>query len=592
MISLALSLPLSIAQIDSAPEAPAEFSFPSTVDLYGGGTGSLLVGLVPSSRNGATWDDTSGAGRHITWTGSPATDEESPMASVILDGVNDRGDWTGTAFADTDLTIFVAMKVLSWPSVGSYEGILELSDTSGSDRSHWLYAYGSSNSIGLRTGDSTGAISFTTSGDSPAVFDDWVVVRISVTANTRSVWVNGVYRGASAAIKTAKNVTKIRIGNRVAGDVSYGNFEIAAVGIYSGLLAEQEVIDIEDDLFDRLSITPPFDYADIPAATNTTDPPEFTTFLGDMHVIADMPIIVEKNSLTAYDGRGVTLDTFDYDGPYVEYPVRGKYILTPPSGATNLTLEHNGEFWFTGIHGHALPTTGKRYVAIIGDSNVNRMRTGLAEMIYRILGSSLIEFVGSVAAESGYHAATTGYDSYVLDNSNVAGAAGAFLAAGSPLYAGGASLNMAGFFASLSHAPTHLILCCMQNAPYLASEATVDAALDAEKTAAQTILDAAGLAIPGLKMAVMTEWPLVADPAAYGGSWAAREVYHRKMRKAAFAAMQVPGGVIHGTVDVISTFPHVAMTRPYQGWRDSVHPSVLGHEQLLPMTLGWLAHRW
>lgn len=571
---------------------PAEFSPPLTVATYSGGTAALLAGYVPSSRNGSSWDDVGTGARHLTLTGSPATDDTGPMGAFLLDGVNDRGDWTGTAFSDTELTMFVVMKVESWPSAGAYEGILELSDTTGSDRSHWLYVYGSSNSVGLRTGNDVGAISFATSGSPPdPAFDGWLVLRVTVTANARSVWVNGTYRGSSAAIKTPRNITRIRIGNRLAGDVGYGNVKLASVLIYGGVMAEQACIDLEDDILERLSLAKPFDYSDIPVATNGTDPPDFSIVLGDVDVVAGMPLRVEKASLMAFNGRGVAPDTFDYDATYVEHP--GHYVLTPPLGPSNLFLEKNGEAWITGFQGRELPTSGKRYLLILGDSNVNRMRIGLVPMLTRILGESLIECVGTVAAPTGYPGATTGYDSYVLASENVAGAAGAFLAPGSVLYAGGPSLNIPAFFASLTHTPTHVILACFQNAPYLADEANVNTALGYEKTAAQTILNAMGQAAPGLKVALMTEWPLIADPAAYGGSWSAREVYHRKMRRAAIAAQETVGGIVYASASAISTFPHVGIgTRPYSPWGDPVHLSPAGHEQLLPTTLGWLAAKW
>jgi hypothetical protein len=226
------------------------------------------------------------------------------------------------------------------------------------------------------------------------------------------------------------------------------------------------------------------------------------------------------------------------------------------------------------------------------------MQSGLFEFIYRRLGSSLIEFVGTVAAPSGFHTPAEGRDSWVLSQTAYAlGAAGAFNRTGSPFFAGGGSLNLASYSASLTHAPTHVIMSCLQNAAYLATDDTVlETAIAAEKTAAIAIFDAMGVQWPGIKVGIMSEWPLHQNPSGWGSA-AQAAAYRRKMHRAMEVSFELATAVSGrsgiGACSVISTFPHVNVgERAYNAWEDDIHMSAWGHQDLLSTTLGWLAANW
>lgn len=582
-------------QTVSGGEPPAEdYSPPLTATLYDRtGTAPLLLGLVPSSRNGSTWDDVSGNGRHVTLTGSPATDDTGPMGAIRFDGSNDRGDWSGTAFADTDLTVFLVLKVQAWPSAGTYAGILELSDTTGSDRSHWLHLYGA-NSLTFRTGDSSGAIAYAT-GTGGVGSTSWMVVRMSITADARSLWVNGVYAGSSGMTKAARNVTKLRLAQRLASDVGYGNYSAAAVLIYGGRLADDASISIEDDLLTALSIATPWDFADIPLASDDSGPPRFSTFIGDVPCTTGIPVRIERLSLMGYDGRA-DLDLLEIPSTATEQT--SHIMLVPSAGPNDFTFSKNDEPWITSFAGYSPPSVGKRYVLAFGNSNIHRMQSGLLEFIYRRLGSSLIEFVGTVAAPSGFHTPAEGRDSWVLSSTALAlNAQGAFNAAGSPFFAGGASLNLAGYSALLTHAPTHVIMSCLQNAAYLASEAQLEAVLAAEKTAAIAIFDAMVAQWPSIKIGIMTEWPLLQNPNRGWGSDAQAALYRRKMHRAMEVATELALAVSSrpgvASASIISTYAHLNVgERAYDAWEDTVHMAPWGHQDLLSTTLGWFAGNW
>ena len=609
MPGIGISLSLQARRHAAALAVP--FELPLSLTTVLGTEAPMIFGFGPEQRTTSAGVVTALAnltGGSFTLTGSPANYEDGPVGAIELDGVNDRIDLTFSGVDDSYISIWMLCQPISYPPFGGYEGWLELSDSAASDRSHWLYAYGSSDSIGLRTGDSNGAISYPTTGnlDNTAV----MLIRLDVASLggvqlARSLWIDGIYRGSSAYPgKTTRTVDRVRLGNRVAGDVGYGNLRIFALAAYSGGFAQIDdasKLTVDNGLMGWGGITKPFDYLNIPSATVTTGDPRL--IMPDHEdVLLGVPLAFERDSLGYRNGRIPDANrTIEHDFALVAATPTGRVTVVPDQAGVDgqiLTVTEGAYSTTTIFSVYDVPAGApKKWCVYWGNSNANRARKHVLAMLRTLFGDSQLGWLGLVAPDAAYPP-SEGHDSWVLSAlADALGGSGAFDAVGSPFYNGGASLDMAGYFASLAHAPTHMIAGGnLQNAIVLAynsgySDTQLEDVLAAERTAALNIHTAANVAVPGIALGWLDEWPLPADPAIWG-SWAARDKVHRFMHRGAEVARDIIADAVGAGCDcsLIPTFHHVGIgSRPSPPWEDNYHLSPWGGLDILSPVGGWLA---
>lgn len=543
-----------------------------------GAASTLKLALMPWSRVSSAgvltqWRDISGNGYHGTPTGSPAIIDTGVLGGVTLDGINDRIDGA-IAMADQPCTLFVLHKANS-VSPGAYAGIFELSDNGASDRSLWLnYAFGS-----LACRMKTDAIAYTDASTSI------MLTRIDASDHSRSIWKNDAYKSSSGVKTTpARNVTAYRIGNRFNLDVAYHSGVLYMVLLYEGTPSEAALLALETKIMGMAGLTAPFSWP-IQNATDTSGDPRLI-LRPTMDVLAGYPLHFEKDSVGYRDGK---VDRAVTSNMTVSESLASRWEVIPTAGAHTFSVAEGAYSAATTVTARAVPTADpKKYVLAWGDSNASRGRTGWQEYIYTLWDSAQIEFLGTQGPTANYSTKNEGHDSWTFGP--VAGAAGGFNQAGSPFWGGGAALDLATYEASLTHAPTHAIVCCGQNTAYLASEANLEAWLTTDLGHASTIFQAMEAQWPGIKIGVFQSWPLNADITSGWGSWSQRLVYRRKMHRLAERIPELITDNPGVAVSIIPTFAHIGIgVRPREPWGDAIHVSNTGHEQLITLVGGWLA---
>ena len=537
---------------------------------------TLKLALLPTSIESTggivtRWRDESGNGYHGTPTGSPTVDTTMVVDGVAFGGTK-RIDGS-IVLLDQPCTIFLLWRNND-PTHADYAYAAELTDNGSFERSTVLVDIYGSMSGRRAQADSNVSYSYSSTA--------LLLHRVELSTMGAAIYENGVWKSSTAIPSTARNVTSYRLGLSFAGNKPVDATECAFL-VYEGLMSEADTLAIENQLMAMAELATPFDWP-IQAATVTTGDPQFI-LPPTIDALVGYELRFDVDSVGYRDG--LVSRSFASDLP-IDASLASRRVVVPPTAGTySFSVTEGAYTASTTITARPVPTSGaKKYVLAFGDSNCQRWRAGLQEYILDILGTSPIEFVGTLGPDAGYRTKNEGRDSWVFGTA--AGALGGFDKVGSPFYAGGASLNLASYEAGLSHAPTHMIVCCGQNAAYLATEAALEAALDVEIAAASNIFQAAEAQWPGIKIGLLQSWPLNANPAVWG-SWANRLIVRRKMHRLAqrLEELLTEPGV---DVSLIPTFFQVGIgVRPYNSWADPLHVSSSGHLQLINPVLGWLA---
>lgn len=548
------------------------------------------VALIPTSITSSAgtvtgWTNVGSLGGTCTATGSPAVDSSQTFGpGVAFDGSNDRLDLTlPTAIADDSIcTVWILHKPDS-VTAGGRSGILEVGKTGAGNESLWVHtSFGSI--VARYRADDLGDASATTAMQ---------ITRVDATRFSRSIYRNGALKNCSGKnVAPGREVTKIRLGNRLASDVSYYDGSIFAVLIRWGAVTEAEALAIDDKLRGWAGIAAAFRYSDIPAATSTTGDPR-CLLPATLHTLVGYPLTIDEYSLGYRDGR--VTRTFASDLPMNRIPA-GRVVVTPPAAGTySFTVREGAYTTTTQIVAHAVPVSLASNVVLLpcGNSQAHRGQEGALEYLTTLFGASFTT-VGSIAAPSGYSCRAEGRDSWVMSTAAIQGTAkGAFNGTGgsegpSPLFNGGV-LDIANYRTTQlgGVAPTDVWLSCFQNGPYLASLSTIEAILDAEMTATAAVFQAMAADFGSTcRFRVFNEYPLAADPSLWA-NWAASSEYHLKAYRAAEVVNSIPDDPRFAglNIEVVPTFCLTGPgTAPRSGWIDPVHVSAgPGHERLLPV---------
>ena len=521
------------------------------------------------------WTDASGHGNHGIPSGSPAVAVASYGQGVNFDGSNDRIDCT---FADAKADMPCSIWVLHEPdsvTPGGYSGILELTISGSSDQSLWLNtAYGS---IVLRS--QTDAFGYEEA--SPGL----VVSRIEATLYSRSLYKNGFSMGSSGKqTPSLGEATGVRLGNRFANDVTTYDGKIYAVLIKFGAVPDGIVQRIDDYLATLAGLPLAFRYSDVPAATVTTGDPGF---LIDGPLPTAGPVTFDALAVGYRNGRPPNLRMSTDLVRQWTPPGRGRVL--PATGT--FTVRDGAYSATAAVSSTPLVFSDPLVILAFGDSQCHKMQSGLLEYLYTI-GDGNITFVGGVTAPAGFNAPAEGHDSWVLSQEAAIvgqGAQGMFDGPGSPFWTGGV-LDAETYLASLADIPTDIIVCCAQNAPYLATLGSeLTATLDYEKAAFVRLVTAINAEIPGIKIHVFNGFPMSANPMRGFGSYSQVELYRHKMYLAALKIGEYPAACPDIDVRVINTFSLAGSgTGPRDEWMDAVHLGPAGHERLVGAVLGSL----
>jgi hypothetical protein len=185
-------------------------------------------------------------------------------------------------------------------------------------------------------------------------------------------------------------------------------------------------------------------------------------------------------------------------------------------GEFALTIREGSYSVASAIVSKPIPATGgtNKNISTLGNSNTRRGFQGDGAGWGEIVGDELTGraiFRGTVTPPSPWHYkhdARDGEQWETLDSS------------GSPLFAGGATLNIPAFIAQLGATPDIVIFDDLgQNIWYGLTLTQVQSAFDAAMVHAENIFAAFRSAVPGIPFLITTGYPISANPAAGLGTW-------------------------------------------------------------------------
>lgn len=535
---------------------------------------ALLPTTIESSGGALTsWLDVSGHRRHGTPTGGPTVSTVSGLPCVVFDGVNDRVDGS-IALPDQPCTVFLLRKNAD-TSPGGRRWIWSTTDTGAGLRGNGvLTAFSSVVGRQEAVADTGNAQSATTT--------NLEVVRVDFDTDHRKLFVNGAwYSGGSNCIHntSVRNLTAWRLGNEAGGGFAWAG-SICAVLVVEGRICRKEKERIEGVLMDMAGIARPFAW---PLATvpGSQDP---RIILPDVaHCVVGRPVKINKFSAIYWTGAHPSLSA-TCDLPFDRAPSRYWQVTPPAPGDYEFTLTAGSYSKTTILRAVAMPAAGKRYFLCVGDSRTNRGGAGWIELLGRLLGSSLAEFVGTVGPQAGFS-----FTYYGVDSKRWAD----FDSSDQQFYNGGV-LDIAHYRTLLAHDPTDIIWSLGQNDVYPADDGTIEATIDTTFGHVDNLLAGWTASIPTVRHWLAYNWPLAMDPALWGGGGATsrdgkRRMVHRYAERLA-ATYSGREGLASPVFLIPRTYTEVDTVK---GVEDAIHENRgPGHLDLMEAYLGALAGHW
>lgn len=529
---------------------------------------ALLPGGIEHSGGVVTrMRDDSGLGRHGTPTGSPAVDLTGPVPGVRFADSNDRIDGA-ISYLDQPCTVFIACKPHSH-NVGDYAYLFDASDNGATGRSTEVIELYGLSGVRQPQGDANAA-----SADSALLP---TVRRGDFAVSSRSHWKDGYWQVANAQSGSpARTATTYRLGQRQGGGQPWDG-SIYAVLVYAGAMNDVDKRRVQNQLNALLDLPKPFSFPTT-AATNSADPPRFIV-PPVLDALVGVPLDIWKGSVDIRDGvdasRVATSDlTFNRSD-------RDRWSVTPPSaGLYDFSIIESAGSVGTIINAVAMPTTTKKYLLGIGDSNMNRMGAGMLPILAGMFGSSLLDFVGTKGPNAPYTQKHEGIDSWTW---------ALFNGATSPFFSGGV-LNVANYATLLAHAPTHIIWALGQNDVYNTSLANLETTITASLAHAETLIAAFSAQFPGVKHGLALNYPLNANPASGWSTAASRYDFWKRVHRYAERAITQ---FDNRAAENIALIPTIFRVDPVDSYSDSIHVNASpGHEQLARVYAAWLAAHW
>lgn len=484
--------------------------FPATAGAGAAGA-TLALWLRPEGLSAAGWRRDDG-GAAVTVTGATYVDPTATSpAGLSFDGVNDRVDGAITVPADATCTVFVVASHDHTQTTASRGRLLDLSDTSATERSIQVTDLFGQRRVERALGDDAGSAAYVSASDAVKV------TRAVFGPNFTELWEDGIWHASSALEIASRAPTAFRIGASVASTFWWKGV-VHEVRVYSGTVSELDAERIEGELLDRYGLPRPFRWPGA-ESTATTDPaflvPPITP------AIVGQTLSIWRDQIHYATGRRPAVVTSDLA---VDSSREDRWTVTPSApGDYALEITEGAYSVETTIRAAAaLVGAPVKRVLFIGDSNTNRGGAGFVEHFGKALGAQ-VTLIGT-RQTSGYSFKHEGHDSFKWETFNsdteVQGTVSPFWNPDTD------ALDMAYFAELVGAAPDVVFIALGQNDVYGSTDGTIAAACAAALVQANVIHDALVAAFPGVVIVYCLPPPGNGNP----GRWDSESVRYQFRR--------------------------------------------------------------
>lgn len=461
-----------------------------------GGHGSAIVNVpdatgihTPGLPTGTTTLHVAGSLRGVRFTGSSHVQGPLVMA------------------ADQPCVVFVGMQVMV--AEGSARAsAFAMSDNGDAERGGQVYRLFGSAAVRQPQNDDGNAQLVTTYDQAGPV-----LYRAAFTATGRELWVNGRWAGGNVLGSTPARAVNLYRAGRHFDDSQGANIVWFTTAVYEGAMSLADQEDADRDLRAMLGI------ADttftLPAATVTTGDPRFSVVPSTIETIVGQDVTLQHDNVHLRDGvvPGLVITS--------DLPRRAstpdRHVFRPASAGTYaVTLAEAGYQRACSIV--AVPpiaaNASELVVELLGDSNGTKARLHWLQILKQRLGAR-IRFVGTTAAfGAGFTEKCTCVDGTTWPDWATSDTL--FGGITNPLRTNGA-VDIPTHLGQLAANPGVLVFNLGQNDFYNSTLANIPTTFTASMVHAHTLFDAYRVALPGVKIAVVANYPLAANPAVWTG---------------------------------------------------------------------------